>query len=83
MVPVGTPGKGMNEPELKLIRHVKLRRTEMKKYKDGSVVTVMDESFLTTRPHDATGWRGRVEFGLSHKPQLRHVQRSADWQSAA
>ena len=54
--------------------------TYYKKYKDGSTVTGRDENFLTlanTRPHDAKDWRRRVEFGLSHKPQLRHVQKSA------
>ena len=30
-----------------------------------------------TRPKDPKEWRGRVEFGLKHKPQLRHVQKSA------
>ena len=42
--------------------------------------TVRDENFLemrNTRPKDPKEWRGRVEFGLRHKPQLRHVQKSA------
>ena len=99
----------VNESDLKLIRHVRVRRNEMldpriklankspvpiagkwsrltgervtfKQYKDGSTVTVRDESFLelrNTRPKDLKEWRGRVEFGLRHKPQLRHVQKSA------
>ena len=99
----------VNEPELKLIRHVRVWRHEMldpriklankspvpitgqwsrltgervtyKNYKDGSTVTVRDEKFLTmrnTRPKDPKEWRGRVEFGLKHKPQLRHVQKTA------
>eukprot|EP00439_Symbiodinium_sp_Y106_P033492 s6871_g4.t1 len=51
-----------------------------KQYKDGSTVTVRDENFLelrNTRPKDPKEWRGRVEFGWRHKPQLRHVQKSA------
>ena len=30
-----------------------------------------------TRPRDERNWRGRVEFGLTHKPQRKHVQKSA------
>ena len=55
------------------------RRVTFKQYKDGSTVTVRDENFLElshTRPKDPKEWRGRVEFGLRHKPQLRHVQKS-------
>ena len=47
--------------------------------RDGSTVTVRDTNFLTmtnTRPRDEKDWRGRVEFGLTHKPQRRHVRRS-------
>ena len=29
-----------------------------------------------TRPRDEKDWRGRVEFGLTHKPQRRHVRKS-------
>eukprot|EP00439_Symbiodinium_sp_Y106_P069988 s4351_g12.t1 len=55
-------------------------RVTFKQYKDGSTVTVRDENFLklrNTRPKDPKEWRGRVEFGLRHKAQLRHVQKSA------
>ena len=55
-------------------------RLTFKQYKDGSTVTVRDANFLemrNTRPKDPKEWRGRVEFGLKHKPQLRHVQKSA------
>ena len=55
-------------------------RVTYKKYKDGSTVTVRGENVLAlknTRPNDPKEWRGRVEFGLKHKPQLRHVQKSA------
>ena len=55
-------------------------RLTFKQYKDGSTVTVRDSNFLemrNTRPKDPKEWRGRVEFGLKHKPQLRHVQKSA------
>ena len=100
----------LNEPELKLIRHVRMWRHEMldprirlgnkspvpitgqwsrltgervtyKTYKDGSTVTHCQErNFLTlsnARSTDPKQWRGRVEFGLKHKPQLRHVQKTA------
>ena len=52
-------------------------RVTVKQYKDGSTVTVRDEKILemrNTRPKDPKDWRGRVEFGLKHKPQLRHVR---------
>ena len=55
-------------------------RVTFKKYKDGSTVTVRDENFLElsrTRSKDPKEWRGRVDFGLKHKPQLRHVQKTA------
>ncbi|CAE7429174.1 unnamed protein product [Symbiodinium sp. CCMP2456] len=55
-------------------------RVTYKTYKDGSTVTVRDENLLTmrnTRPKEPKEWRGRVEFGLKHKPQLRHVQKTA------
>ena len=55
-------------------------RLTFKQYKDSSTVTVRDANFLemrNTRPKDPKEWRGRVEFGLKHKPQLRHVQKSA------
>ena len=55
-------------------------RLTFKQYKDGSTVTVRDANFLemrNTRPKDPKEWRGRVEFGLKHKPQLRHVHKSA------
>ena len=55
-------------------------RVTFKQYKDGSTVTVRDENFLElsqTRSKDPKEWRGRVEFGLKHKPQLRHVQKTA------
>ena len=45
-------------------------RVTHKKYRVGSTVTVRDENFLTlssTRPHDEKDWRGRAEFGLTHK----------------
>ena len=51
-----------------------------KTYKDGSTVTVRDGNFLTlsnARSTDQKQWRGRVEFGLKHKPQLRHAQKAA------
>ena len=51
-----------------------------KTYKDGSTVTVRDGNFMTlanARSSDPKQWRGRVEFGLKHKPQLRHVQKTA------
>eukprot|EP00439_Symbiodinium_sp_Y106_P065852 s317_g10.t1 len=41
-------------------------RVTFKQYKDGSTVE---------RP--SKEWRGRVEFGLTHKPQLTHVQKTA------
>ena len=50
-----------------------------KVYRDGSTVTVRDAYFLTMtniRPRDEKDWRGRVEFGLTHKPQRRHVRKS-------
>ena len=100
---------GHVEPELKLIRHVRMWRHEMldprsrlankspvpitgqwsrlagervtyKTYKDGSTVTVRDANFMTlsnARSADPKRWRGRVEFGLKRKPQLRHVQKTA------
>ena len=55
-------------------------RVTFKQYKDGSTVTVRDENFLQlsrTRAKDTKEWRGRVEFGLKHKPQLRHAQKTA------
>ena len=54
-------------------------RVTSKKYKDGSTATVRDENFLTlanSRPNDPKDRKGRVEFGLRHKPQLRHAQKS-------
>ena len=55
-------------------------RVTFNQYKDGATVTVRDENFLElsrTRSKDPKEWRGRVEFGLKHKPQLRHVQKIA------
>ena len=55
-------------------------RVTFKQYKDGSTVTVRDENLLElswTRSKDPKEWRGRVGFGLKHKPQLRHVQKTA------
>ena len=55
-------------------------RVTYKTYKDGSTVTVRDGNFLalsTARSTDQKQWRGRVEFGLKHKPQLRHAQKTA------
>ncbi|CAE7248181.1 unnamed protein product [Symbiodinium microadriaticum] len=55
-------------------------RVTYKTYKDGSTATVRDGNFLTlsnARSTDPKQWRGRVEFGLKHKPQLRHVQKTA------
>ena len=55
-------------------------RVTYKTYKDGSTVTVRDANFMTlsnARSTDPKQWRGRVEFGLKHKPQLRHVQKTA------
>ena len=54
-------------------------RLTHKVYRDGSTVTVRDVNFLTmtnTRPRDEKDWRGRVEFGLTHKPQRRPVRKS-------
>ena len=54
-------------------------RLTHKVYRDGSTVTVRDANFLTmtnTRPRDEKDWRGRVEFGLTHKPQRRRVRKS-------
>ena len=51
-----------------------------KQYKDGSTITVRDENFFElsrTRSKNPKEWRGRVEFGLKHKPQRRHVQKTA------
>ena len=55
-------------------------RVTFKQYKDGSTVTVRDENLFElsrTRSKDPKEWQGRVEFGLKHKPQLRHVQKTA------
>ena len=55
-------------------------RVTYKQYKDGSTVTVRDENFMAlknTRPKDPKEWRGRVEFRLKHKPQLRHKSKTA------
>ena len=54
-------------------------RVTYKMYNEGSTVTVGDRTFLTlanTRPSDPKEWKGRVEFKLRHKPQLRHVTKS-------
>ena len=55
-------------------------RVTFKQYKDGSTVTVRDDNFFElsrTRSKDPMEWRGRVEFGLKHKLQLRHMQKTA------
>ena len=55
-------------------------RVTYKTYKDGSTVTVRDANFMTlsnARSTDPKQLRGRVEFGLKHKPQLKHVQKTA------
>ena len=45
-------------------------RVTYKTYKDGSTVMTLSNAKST----DPKQWRGHVEFGLKHKPQLRHVQ---------
>ena len=77
----------MLDPRIKLANRMPVpvlrltgERLTHKVYRDGSTVTVRDANFLTmtnTRPRDEKDWRGRVEFGLMHKPQRRHVQKSA------
>ena len=55
-------------------------RVTYKQYKDGSTVTIRDEDFMAmknTRSKDPKEWRGRVEFKLKHKPQLRHKSKTA------
>ena len=89
----------MLDPRIKLANRMPVpvlrltgERLTHKVYRDGSTVTVRDANFLTmtnTRPRDEKDWRGRVEFGLTHKPQRRHVRkrcatssRSNGWQTA-
>ena len=76
----------MLDPRIKLANRMPVpvlrltgERLTHKVYRDGSTVTVRDANFLTmtnTRPRDEKDWRGRVEFGLTHKPQRRHVRKS-------
>ena len=76
----------MLDPRIKLANRTPVpvlrltgERLTHKVYRDGSTVTVRDANFLTmtnTRPRDEKDWRGRVEFGLTHKPQRRHVRKS-------
>ena len=76
----------MLDPRIKLANRMPVpvlrltgERLTHKVYRDGSTVTVRDVNFLTmtnTRPRDEKDWRGRVEFGLTHKPQRRHVRKS-------
>ena len=77
----------MLDPRIKLANRMPVpvlrltgERLTHKVYRDGSTVTVRDANFLTmtnTRPRDEKDWRGQVEFGLTHKPQRRHVQKNA------
>ena len=76
----------MLDPRIKLANRMPVpvlrltgERLTHKVYRDGSTVTVRDANFLTmtnTRPRDEKDRRGRVEFGLTHKPQRRHVRKS-------
>ena len=47
-----------------------------KRYKGGSTVAVV--TLEHTRSSDPKDWRGRVEFTLKHKPQLRLVKKKSE-----
>ena len=84
----------VNEPDLKLIRHVKVwreemldpriklwRKSDLQEVQRPSTVPAKDANFLTlsnTRPNDPKEWKGRVEFGLKHKPLVHMTRRLAN-----